>query len=194
MDSDTRPRPASRDSYRHGNLRAEATAVALELVVAQGHEKLSLRGVAERTGVAHRSLYNHFADREALIDAVAEVGYRRLGAMLEGAAAPRDFVAEYVRFALGNSNLYRAMKSRPHGTMKLKPQLREAAHLGVNVALRIFGGPAASRRAVMKVLILLHGGIALHMGGILDVPGDEGLIDELAAMVSEVGGKASSKS
>jgi len=40
-------------------------------VAKAGHEQLSLREVADAVGVAHRSLYNHFRDREALLDAVA---------------------------------------------------------------------------------------------------------------------------
>jgi hypothetical protein len=79
------------------------------------------------------------------------------------------------------------MKSRPHATMKLKPSLQRAVHLGITEALRLFADPARpspqNRRAVMKVLILLHGGIELHRAGILDVSGDEGLITELQAMI-----------
>jgi len=61
-------RPAS---YRHGNLRTAALKAATRLVAKSGHEGLSLRQVAEAVGVAHRSLYNHFEHREALLDAVA---------------------------------------------------------------------------------------------------------------------------
>ena len=41
--------------------------------------RLSVRQVADAVGVAHRSLYNHFEDREALLDAVATEAYLRLG-------------------------------------------------------------------------------------------------------------------
>lgn len=180
-------RPA-RDTYRHGNLRAEATDAAYELVVAHGHGALSLRKVAEATGVAHRSLYNHFADREALLDAVAERGYVELAARLKPAATAQDYVAAYLRFALANRNLYALMISRPHATMKLKPALQRAVHLGITEALRIFGRPdrssAENRRAVMKAVILLQGGLAMYTGGILDVEGEEGFIADLQAMVA----------
>ncbi|MDP3749618.1 MAG: TetR/AcrR family transcriptional regulator [Phenylobacterium sp.] len=180
----TRP---SRDSYRHGNLRAEAIAVALDLVVAQGHEALSLRRVADAVGVAHRSLYNHFSDREGLLDAVAEEGFLRFGRLLRAARTPDEYVGTYVGFALGNPRLYDLMKSRPHATMKQKPTLQAAVHLGITEALRLFARPQntseENRRAVMKVMVLLHGGIALHRAGILDVPDDAGLIEELQAMI-----------
>jgi AcrR family transcriptional regulator len=180
-----------RQSYRHGNVRAEALEAATELVAQQGYQSLSLRRVAETVGVAHRSLYNHFENREALLDAVAEEGFVRLGAVLKSAGSTDDYVEAYVDFALKNPSLYDLMKSRPHATMKLKPTLQKAVHLGITEALRLFGrqdqGSEDNRRAVMKVLILLHGGIALHQAGILDVPGDTGLINELQAMVRSSG-------
>ena len=55
-----------RTTYRHGNLQAAALKAASRLVAKDGHERLSLREVAEAVGVAHRSLYNHFEHREAL--------------------------------------------------------------------------------------------------------------------------------
>jgi hypothetical protein len=80
------------------------------------------------------------------------------------------------------------MESRPHATMKRKPALQRAVHLCIAEAMRLFGradrSAAANRRAVMKVLVLLHGGISMHVAGILDVRGDTGLIAELQAMVA----------
>jgi AcrR family transcriptional regulator len=180
----TRP---TRASYRHGNVRAEAVAAGLDMVLAQGHAALSLRKIAETIGVAHRSLYNHFEDREALLDAIAEAGFLQSAAGLQKAASRDDFVRTYVGFALEKPRLYELMKSRPHATMKLKPSLQKAVHLGISEALRLFGRPertsAENRRTVMTVMILLHGGISLHQAGILDVAGDDGLIGELQAMI-----------
>lgn len=177
-----------RDTYRHGNLRAEAIASAYELVATGGPGALSLRRVAEKVGVTHRSLYNHFADREALLDAVAELGFQELAVPLRAAASAEDYVRAYLDFALAHPTLYEVMKSRPHATMKLKPDLQRAVHLGITEALRLFGRPdrtsAENRRAVMKVLVLLHGGLAMHGAGILDVDGDEGFITELQAMIA----------
>lgn len=181
---------ARRDTYRHGNLRAEAVRAAYALATADGAGALSLRRVAEAVGVAHRSLYNHFADREALVDAVAEQGFRDLTEALRPAQTREDYVRAYVRFALAQPRLYALMKSRPHATMKERPALREAVQQSIAEAMRLFGRPerssAENRRAVMQVIILLHGGITLHQAGILDVAGDEGLIADLTAMVAGV--------
>src|SRR3954451_20078456 len=89
----TTPRRAT---YRHGNLRCAALKAATRMVAKAGHEALSLREVADAVGVAHRSLYNHFADREALLDAVATDAYTRLAAILVKVSTPEDYTAKYV--------------------------------------------------------------------------------------------------
>ncbi len=175
-----------RATYRHGNLRFEALKAATRLVAAHGHERLSLREVAEAVGVAHRSLYNHFVHREALLDAVATEAYLRLAASVARANTPEDYIARYVRFALANRAIYALMTSRPHATMKHNPPLQTAVHKVITEAMRIFAGeidsPVERRRAVMKVYISLYGGISLYAAGVLDQPSEKALIAELAAM------------
>jgi AcrR family transcriptional regulator len=175
-----------RATYRHGNLKAAAIKATYRLVAKAGHEALSLREVADAVGVAHRSLYNHFEDREALLDAVATDAYTRLAARLVKAQTPADYTAAYVRFALANRAIYRLMTSRPHATMKHNPPLQRAVHKAITEAMRIFAGdietPAERRRAVMKVYITLYGGISLYAAGVLDQPSEKALIAELSAM------------
>ena len=175
-----------RATYRHGNLKSAALKAATRLVAAAGHEQLSLREVAEAVGVAHRSLYNHFADREALLDAVATEAYTRLAAILVKAETPQDYTAKYVRFALANRALYALMTSRPHATMKHNPPLQAAVHKVITQAMRIFcqdiESPAERRRAVMMVYITLYGGISLYTAGVLDQPSEKALIAELSAL------------
>jgi AcrR family transcriptional regulator len=177
-----------RATYRHGNLKAEAVSVAYRLVAESGHESLSLRQVADAAGVAHRSLYNHFADREALLDAVATDAYTRLAAVLGKARSPADYTAKYVHFALANRAIYALMTSRPHATMKLNPPLQQAVHKVITEAMRIFcrdiAAPADRRRQVMKVYTLLYGGISLYATGILDIANEKALVAELSAMIT----------
>ena len=127
-----------RATYRHGNLKSAALKAATRLVAKAGHEQLSLREVADAVGVAHRSLYNHFGDREAMLDAVATDAYKRLTAILVKANTPEDYTAKYVRFALANRALYALMTSRPHATMKHNPPLQTAVHGVITQAMRIF--------------------------------------------------------
>jgi AcrR family transcriptional regulator len=88
----TKPR---RKTYRHGNVKAEAIKAASRLIAKAGHEALSVRQVADAVGVAHRSLYNHFADREALLDTVATEAFARLGDGLKAAKTKEDYTASF---------------------------------------------------------------------------------------------------
>lgn len=179
------PNPA-RDTYRHGALREDALAAAVVLAE-RGEAAITMRAVADKIGVAHRALYNHFLDRGGLIDAVAEVGFHRLGAALESADTRDEFIGRYVRFALGNPGLYALMASRPHGAMADNPTMKAAVHPIMREAARLFGDPSLgteeNRRAVMRVVILLRGGLSMYAAGILDVADDKGLTKELQAMV-----------
>jgi AcrR family transcriptional regulator len=177
-----------RATYRHGNLKAAAQKAAYALVAKAGHESLSLREVADAVGVAHRSLYNHFRDREALLDAVATDAYTKLAGSLIKAETPEDYTATYVRFALANRAIYALMTSRPHATMKHNPPLQTAVHKVITEAMRIFcrdiKTPAERRRAVMKIYITLYGGISLYAAGVLDQPSEKALIAELSVMTA----------
>jgi AcrR family transcriptional regulator len=177
-----------RATYRHGNLRADALKAAARLVAEHGHERLSLREVAEEVGVAHRSLYNHFKDREALLDAVATEAFARLGNALRAAKTKEDYTAIYVRFALAHRHLYRLMTSRPHATMKFNPPLQTAVHSVITEGFRLFTDPKQSsaerRRAMMKVFIIHFGGITQYVNGVLDLPNEDALVAELAAMTA----------
>lgn len=175
-----------RKTYRHGNLKADALLAAYDLVAKAGYECLSLRQVADAVGVAHRSLYNHFADREALLDAVATEAYTRLAAILTKTQDSESYIADYVRFALANRSIYALMASRPHATMKNNPPLQIAVHKVLTEAMRIFcadiNNSAERRRAVMRVYMILYSGISLYAAGILDLPSEKALVTELSAM------------
>jgi AcrR family transcriptional regulator len=73
--------------YHHGNLRAELLSRAIEVVSDRGVDALSLRELARDVGVSHAAPRRHFADRQALLDAVAVEGFDRLGAELQEAIA-----------------------------------------------------------------------------------------------------------
>ncbi|HEX4215566.1 MAG TPA: TetR/AcrR family transcriptional regulator [Candidatus Dormibacteraeota bacterium] len=106
--------------YHHGRLRAALLAAAERTLREQGTEGLSLRDLARRAGVSHAAPRRHFADRQALLDALAEAGFARLGdevrAALDGAgedydAQLRAAATAYVRFAARDAALLELMFS-----------------------------------------------------------------------------------
>jgi AcrR family transcriptional regulator len=71
--------------YHHGNLRSTLLAIATELLAEDGVHALSLRKMAQRAGVSHNAPYMHFADKEAVLAAIAEEGFRLLAVDVESA-------------------------------------------------------------------------------------------------------------
>ncbi len=97
---------SKRDAYHHGDLRGALIALALETLEEDGPEGLTLRGLAERAGVSGMAPYRHFADKAALLEAVARRGFAELHsdlAAVDDAQNPKEaliaFGVVYVRFA-----------------------------------------------------------------------------------------------
>jgi AcrR family transcriptional regulator len=64
--------------YHHGNLRAALLGEAERTLRDRGIDALSLRDLARQADVSHAAPRRHFADRQALLDALAEAGFTRL--------------------------------------------------------------------------------------------------------------------
>ena len=80
--------------YHHGNLRRALLDEALATIRAEGVDGLTLREIGARLGVSRTALYRHFADKRALLAAVATEGFRTLRQQLvtaweEGGRGPR---------------------------------------------------------------------------------------------------------
>jgi AcrR family transcriptional regulator len=130
--------------YHHGNLRAVLLAQAEQTLREQGLEGLSLRELARQIGVSHGAPRRHFADRQALLDALAESGFPRLGAELRGAAESagegyearlRATATAYLRFAIRDAALLELMfASKQH---EQAGALHEAADRAFSVILEL---------------------------------------------------------
>src|SRR5712672_2723424 len=110
--------PPSSTRYHHGDLRATCLRAAIELLEEAGAAGLSVRAVARRAGVSPGAPYRHYADRDALVSAVAAEGYRELAGYLSAAhpspSTPDDLAAvAFVQFALEHPALFRTMFSDP---------------------------------------------------------------------------------
>ncbi|MDF0376101.1 MULTISPECIES: TetR/AcrR family transcriptional regulator [Streptomyces] len=119
------PDTTGRRPYHHGNLRTDLLDAAERSLRAHGAEQLSLRDLARDVGVSHAAPRRHFADRRALLDALAESGFTRLGEQLRAAvneigdedglpARLHAFASAYVRFATENAALTGLMNSSKH--------------------------------------------------------------------------------
>lgn len=110
----------SKRAYHHGDLRNALIQAGQELLSEEGVSGLELRKVARRAGVSHAAPYRHFADRNALLAAIAEEGFHRMSVQIGACVeqAPDDPIVQleragyaYVAFARDNPALMREMFS-----------------------------------------------------------------------------------
>lgn len=118
-----------------GGLRRDLIAAALDLVEDSGTRGLSWREVARRADVSHSAPYRHFANKEELLAAVAEQGFRQLSARMnqQMAGSPDDvskrleaMAIAYVEFAAENPAQFRVMFGRDVPDINKHAALREA--------------------------------------------------------------------
>jgi AcrR family transcriptional regulator len=120
------PRP-----YHHGNLRAALLQAAEATLEAEGIQGISLRELSRELGVSHTSPRRHFADKQALIDALAISGFERFESALSHATRNRAHTFKtrlirlaraYLAFALKHPALFGLMfeaKHRPNPPREL---------------------------------------------------------------------------
>ena len=178
--------------YHHGNLRTALLAQAERTVRERGVQDLSLRELAREVGVSHGAPRRHFHDRQALLDALAEAGFDRLGAELRSAVdgAGEDFparlsatAAAYVRFATRDAALLELMFAGKH--REQSGALHEAADRAFSVLLELIEQgqadgalePGEPERVGLVLFATIQGIAALVTGGMI---GAEQL-DELVA-------------
>src|SRR3954451_20862 len=178
--------------YHHGNLREALLEQAETALARGGTSALSLRELAREVGVSHGAPRRHFADKQALLDALAESGFVKLGAALgdaiEGAGTDFDtrmtaLARAYVHFATDHAALLELMfasKHRPGAD-----RLHDAGAQAFAPALELIAeGQAAGavvpgdlERVSMIAFAGMHGIAALANSRLLgDAPLDE-LVD-----------------
>src|ERR1700749_2377102 len=103
-------------SYHHPDLRTALVKAATAAIERGGYENLSLRELAESLGVSRAAPYRHFADRRALLAAVAADGFDRLTTIYNATAdrkTPQARLAAagrgYLAFAAERPQLFRLM-------------------------------------------------------------------------------------
>lgn len=124
------------NNYHHGDLRNALIQIAAELVITHGVEGFSLREAARRIGVTPAACYRHFADKAALLKAIAIEGFTELAERMETEylsdtsraksaikQAKQRFYAvgiAYIKFAVENPAQFRVMFG-PYGAGGSEP-------------------------------------------------------------------------
>lgn len=106
-------------TYHHGDLRKALLDEAARLLREESEAGLSMRKLAGHAGVSRTAAYHHFKDKQELLCAIAEEGFRRFRAVFHPADIKPDdkvneqriqrFVKDYIDFATGQSEYYDLM-------------------------------------------------------------------------------------
>jgi AcrR family transcriptional regulator len=143
--------------YHHGTLRPALVAEAVRLLAEGNPAALSLRELARRLGVSPAAPYRHFADKDALLAAVAQEGFEHLAAELDGAAAAHpheplrqlaDVGWAYVRFALHQPQYFQVMFGRAATPQANYPELLAAGQSAFGILQRVIEGGQGAGRVV----------------------------------------------
>ena len=173
----------TRERYHHGNLRAALLEQASRTVDERGAHALSLRELARAIGVSHAAPQRHFADRQALLDALAEDGFERLGDDLRRAVERAGAAFDARLHALAQA--YTAFATRHAALLELMfagkqragaDRVRETADRAFAVALAVIAeGQAAGElapgdpgRVAIAAFATLQGLAAMANGGMIE--------------------------
>jgi len=194
--------PAEERSYHHRDLRRALIRSALEILSEAGVAGLSLRGAARRAKVSAMAPYRHFADKEALLAAVAEYGFRQLTARFTAAAAvapdPRAALSAlgvaYVVFARDEPSLFKLMFGPAIEKKSAHPALDDAGFACFKAlrqaveAARFFDGGPDLEDVSLACWSLVHGLASLIVDGRLAEEGagsPEAIATRLTRLLSD---------
>jgi AcrR family transcriptional regulator len=168
--------PGRRGRYHHGDLREALIETAIELLSERGTEAFSMAEASRRLGVAVSAPYRHFADREALLAAVAVRAAGLLAEQLDrsaasGTPAQRLTAAAraYVHFADDQRPLFQALAGSglskdSHPEIAAAAQAIGTAFLSPSAELAS-GSETAAARLTSAIVATAHGHAMLMLDG-----------------------------
>lgn len=162
-----------RKPYHHGDLRRALIETGIEVISAEGEDKLSLRKVAEKCGVSNAAPYSHFGSKDEFLAAIQQHIMDEFTSALEHTAEetaddPRVLSAlgkAYVMFFYENPLYFDFLFSRKNITINLSANDNAADNPPLSIlqktAASIFGKAGLSERVVQNKVIamwaLVHG-------------------------------------
>lgn len=178
--------------YHHGNLRQALLDSSLAILRSEGIEALSLRRLAEHTGVSRGAPYHHFRDKQALLASIGELGFAELDKLLQAVVEDEQrplherlhqAVLGYLDFATRQPALYALMFGRTlwqdsnhEGTAEFqrcaKDCFRQYVHLFEQLDRAHPLGDLNHLRQAQLLWATLHGLAKLSSDGIFVEPED----------------------
>ena len=166
------------NTYHHGDLRDALVQAALAEAEQGGPEAINLKALAKKLGVSQPAPYRHFADREALLEAVTAEAFRQFNAVLReliGKPSKQSKLSRIARatldFGLRRNGIYRLMfASRTMAAVAKGSEFNTATMETFGLVLEALEAPAPGflrERQALKIWAALHGVVMLAEQGLL---------------------------
>jgi AcrR family transcriptional regulator len=176
MPSQLRRKPVN--TYHHGDLREALVRAALAEAERGGPEAISIKALARRLGVSQPAPYRHFADREALLQAVTAEAFRQFNTIMREAIdkpSKRSKLSRLAQaaldFGLKRNGIYRLMfASRTMAGAADDSELHVAAHETFVLLVESFEAPKVGllrEQHALQIWASLHGVVMLAEQGLL---------------------------
>ncbi|MFB9311089.1 AcrR family transcriptional regulator [Agromyces hippuratus] len=195
-------------AYHHGNLRQTLLERAWATIDDAGLDALSMRQLARDVGVSHGASARHFADRTALLDAIAVEGFARMNETLATAVASEATFAgqlraagfAYIGFAVEHPAILDLMYKAKHHP-DASPELVRLSRASMAVVVELVGEaqargevrPGDVERQSLVVFAAVHGVAALATDDLLDgVPWRDAAEATIDAVLGSLAGVATS--
>jgi AcrR family transcriptional regulator len=101
-------------------IRRKILDAARELFMTEGYEHVTMRRIADAIEYSPTTIYNHFEDKDDLVQALCHEDFAQLSRHLQDQAPPKDPIdairqlgRAYARFGLAHPNHYRFMFMTP---------------------------------------------------------------------------------
>jgi AcrR family transcriptional regulator len=169
-----------RRQREHQEKRHQILAAARQIALEEGWRNVTLRKIAERIEYTHPALYSFFKDKDDLLLALLQEGFKQLeaemSAALDRATGPVDGLqkisAAYLGFAAGNAELYQVMYGLDGAPFGAARTVTEGLTIGAVTAraIRAFDpqrtlDDATVQKRVYLLWAATHGNVSLVMAG-----------------------------
>ena len=166
------------NTYHHGDLRDALVQAAFQEAERGGPEAINISALAKKLGVSQPAPYRHFADREALLEAVTAQAFRQFNVVLRDLidkpakqSKLSRFAQATLAFGLQRNGIYRLMfASRTMACSPKGGELHKAAMETLALLIDSLEAPAVGllrERQAMKMWASMHGVVMLAEQGLL---------------------------
>lgn len=169
-----------RRQREHQAKRQQILTAARQIATEEGWRNVTLRKIADRIEYTHPALYSFFKDKDDLLLALLQDGFKQLEAEMSAALAlasnPKDGLQRlsdaYLGFASKNADLYQVMYGLDGAPFGASRTLEEGMTIGAvtEKAIRAFDpdrtlDDATVQKRVYLLWAATHGNVSLVMAG-----------------------------